>query len=339
MPDTDQSSTTLKQMIDGYQLSQALHVVARLGIADLIADAPKPCDDLATQTGVDPAALYRLLRLLAAAGVFREADGRAFSLAPLGDALRTDAPDSVRDWAAFIGQSYQWAAWGALFESVRTGANAFRLVHGIGAWEYRARHPEQGQIFDRAMVAVSRRQSAAVIDAFDFGRFHHLVDVGGGRGALLAGILARYPRLHGTLVDQPHVLTTAEPFLQGQGAGIRERCRIVAGDFFASVPSGGDAYLLKAILHDWDDARAVAILKTCRAAMGPEATLLVIEMEIRPEAEGLDAALTDLRMLVGPGGQERSRAEYATLLAGGGFQLVASHPTGCELQVIEARPA
>jgi hypothetical protein len=327
----------LMRLVNGYQVSQAIHVVATLGIADLLKDGPRTSDELATATGAHPRALYRVLRALAAAEVFHESGESRFSLTPMGECLRSDAADSVAPWAASMGRPYYWQAWGHLLHSVRTGENAFRHVHGTDVWEYRARHPEEGAIFDRAMTGLSRGIVDAVLAAYDFSSFRRVVDVGGGQGALLAGLLAAQPGMHGILFDQLHVVARAEQVMQEQGVG--DRCEVVAGSFFEAVPAGGDAYILKAILHDWDDAASVVILKVCRRVTGPETKLLVLERVLGPPNEDADAKFSDLNMLVAPGGQERTRDEFAALFGAAGFRLTAVVSTGKRLSVLEGVPA
>jgi predicted O-methyltransferase YrrM len=209
-------------------------------------------------------------------------------------------------------------------------------VHGADVWEYRARHPEEGAIFDHAMTGLSRGIADAVVSAYDLSRFGRVVDVGGGQGALLAAILAVHPAMRGVLFDQPHVVSRAGELLRA--AEVDDRCEVVDGSFFEAVPRDGDAYLLKAILHDWDDAASIAILEACRRAMRPEATLLVLERVIAPANEGSDAKFGDLNMLVAPGGQERTGDEFAALFAAAGFHLTAIVPTGTRLSVIEGVP-
>ena len=329
-------SVELTRLVNGYQVSQAIHVVATLGIADLLKDGPRTSDDLAAAANVHPRSLYRVLRALAAVGVFHEGEGRAFSLTLMGEGLRSDAADPVGPWAAFIGRPYYWQAWAHLLHSVRTGENAFRHVHGADVWEYRARHPEEGAIFDRAMTGLSRDIARAVVSAYDFSRFGRVVDVGGGQGALLVAILAAHPDMRGVLFDQSHVVTRAGEVLKA--AGVADRCEVVGGNFFEAVPGDGDAYLLKAILHDWDDAASIAIFEACCRAMRPEAKLLVLERVIAPPNESPDAKFGDLNMLVSPGGQERTPDEFVALFAAAGFRLTAVIPTGTRLSVIEGVP-
>lgn len=334
--DNPRPSVAMKRLIDGYQISQALHVAATLGIADLLKDGPRSSDDLAATTDAHPGALYRMLRALASVGVFAEDDDRRFALTPLGDCLRSDAPEPVDGWAAFIGRPYHWQAWSEMLHSVKTGENAFQHLHGTDVWTYRASRPEENAIFNRAMTALSRRNAQAIVAAYDFGRFRRVVDVGGGRGALLAAVLARHMETRGVLFDLPHVVANAAALLRD--AGVADRCEIVGGDAFAAVPDGGDAYMLRAILHDWDDAEAAAILRSCRRAIGPEGRLLVLEWLIGPPNAGRDGKFSDLNMLVSPGGRERTREEYAALFAAVGFRLTAVFPTAIGLAVIEGAP-
>ncbi len=325
----------LRRLIDGYQASQAIHVAATLGIADFLADGPRTSDELAGLTSTHPPSLYRVLRALAALGVFREEEDERFALTPLGDCLRSDARDPLRGWSMFTGRQYHRDSWNGLLHSVRTGENAFRHVHGTSVWEYRARHPEESAIFDRAMTDLSRRELQRLLDTYDFERFGTVADVGGGQGALLAAILARYPTMQGVLFDQPHVVADADEAFTSAGVG--DRCRIVAGDFFEAVP-GADAHLLKWILHDWADAEATTILRSCRAAVTNDGALLVVERELGPRNERPEAKLVDLNMMVGPGGQERTIEQYADLFASAGYRLVGTTATSTGMSVIEGTP-
>jgi len=330
------ASIQLRRLVDGFQISQALHVVATLGIADLLADGPLSSIQLAAAAGAHQPSLYRVLRALASVGVFRASDDQTFALTPLGDCLRSDASAPIGGWAAFIGLRGQWHAWAALVHTVRTGETAFRAVHGVSGWEYRANHPDEGAIFDRAMTDLSRRASQRTLDAFDFSRFHTVVDVGGGRGAFLVKLLARYPTMRGVLFDQVHVVAGAEGALRG--ADVADRCTVASGDFFESVPAEGDAYVLKAVLHDWPDPDAIAILRVCHRTMSPRATLVLIERLLGPINEDRDGAMSDLQMLVGNGGRERTLDEYSSLLQTAGFRLVSTVPGGGGLSILQAMP-
>jgi hypothetical protein len=328
---------TLMRLVNGYQATQAIHVAAQLGLADRIAAGTRTSDELAAQVDAQPDALYRLLRALAAVGLLDEDGDRSFSLTPVGERLRSDVPGSLHGWAQFVGRPSFWQAWGALLHSVRTGENAFRHVHGEDVWSYRAQRPEESVAFDAAMRARTGATNRALLEGFDFSRFGTIVDVGGGNGTLLAAVLGANPGVTGVLFDQPHVVAGAEAVL-GE-AGVADRCRVVAGDFFESVPGGGDAYLLKWIVHDWEDAEATAILRVVRAAMADSARLLVVERDLGEPNESPWAKLSDLNMLVGPGGRERTREEYAAVFAAADFSLDQVTPAGPELAVFEGAPA
>jgi hypothetical protein len=330
-------SETLRRMLHGYQVSQALYVAATLGIADLLAGGQKGVEELAERTGTHAPTLYRLLRLLASVGVFAEDDAGRFGLTPLAECLRSEAPGSQRAWAIMVCGPSFWSSWGELRHSVRTGETAFPKVHGMTNWEYRARHPEEGAVFDAAMTANTALESAAVADAYGFSRFGVLADVGGGQGLLLATILAANPSMRGILFDQPQVVAGARKVLGG--AGVADRCEIVGGDFFDSVPGGADAYLLKSVIHDWEDRRAVEILRTCRAAMADGAKLLLVERVIRPGNAPDPAKFIDLLMLVMAGGRERTADEFGRLLDAAGFRLASVVPTAGALSIIEGDPA
>jgi hypothetical protein len=321
------SAPDLLQLVNGDRVARAIQVAAVLGLADLLEDGPRTSEELAAATGTDADTLYRLLRALASIGVFHEDEGRRFSLTELGDPLRTGAPESIAAWTVFAGEASNRESWGALIDSVRTGENAFRLVYGVDVWEYRAQHPEVGASFDRAMTGHSHLVIGSVLAAYDFGRFGTIVDVGGGNGALLSALLDAYPAMHGVLFDQPHVVA---------GVDLGERGEVVTGSFFESVPDGGDAYLLKWIIHDWEDAEAIAILRTIRERNRP---VLVIERFVGPPNENAEAAFVDLTMLVGPGGRERTLDEFAALFEAAGFRLAAATPTDGPLTVIEGVPA
>jgi len=325
-------SAELMQMLMGFRTSQAIQVAATLRIPDLLADGPRSSAELAGPAGADGPALHRLLRALAAVGVFEEDDDGRFSLTPLSERLRSDVPGSVRGWALLIGRPYFWRSWGNLEHSIRTGENAFRALHGTDVWDWRSREPEESEIFDGAMKAMTGAANEAILDAYDFGRFATIVDVGGGNGGLLAAVLARHPAVRGVLFDQPHVVDKAGVVL----APVAERAEVVAGDFFGSVPDGADAYLLKMIVHDWEDEEAAAILARCREAMAPDARVLVIDRILGPPNEGAEGKFSDLNMLVMPGGRERTEAEFASLFEGAGLRLLRTVPTAAGPAVLEA---
>jgi hypothetical protein len=258
---TGHSTQTLLQLINAYRVSQAIHVVATLRIPDHLRDGPLTCNELAHLTHSHAATLYRLLRALAAAGIFHEGSDRRFTLSPLGECLRMGISGSRGAWAQFVARPPLWQAWGHLLQSVRSGSNAFRQVHGMDVWEFRAVHSEEGAIFDLAMREGSERLSDAALAAYDFGQFARVVDIGGGDGTFLAHLLARHSHVLGTVFDQPHVISRSDAVLRQ--SGVENRCDVVAGNFFEAVPRGGDGYILKFILHDWEDESAIAILRAC----------------------------------------------------------------------------
>jgi hypothetical protein len=310
---------TVGRLVNGYQVTQAIHVLVRLGIPDQLADGPRSAADLAVATGAHEKSLYRLLRALAAVRVLDELPDRRFALTELGEALRSDVPGSVAGWAAFIGRPYYWNVWARLYDGVMTGEHAFRLEHGMGVWDYRQQRPEEVAIFNRAMNSMTGSISPAVVGGYDFSSASMVVDVGGGGGLLLTEILNANPGARGILFDLPGTVENARTFVAASGAG--ERCELVAGDFFKAVPPGADVYLLKSILHDWYDKEAGAILTTVRAAAPPDSVLLVIEPVLAGPNEGAPAKFGDLNMMVAAGGQERTREEWEKLFASTGWRL------------------
>lgn len=315
----------LHRLLNGFQITQAIHVAAVLGLADQITAHPRPVAEIGAAVDAHPGALYRLLRVLAALGIFREHDDRCFSMTAMGDCLRTASLHPVRPHAIFVGQKNQWDAWGNLLYSVRTGENAFRAVHGVGSWEYRARNPEQNAIFNAAMTGNSRRVEQAIIEAYAFGRFTRIADIGGGQGSFLAALLQANANLRGVLFDQPHVVASAEPLLAA--AGVADRCETIGGDMLVEVPGGCDAYVMKYIIHDWDDAHCRRILQACRTAMTRDTRLIVMDRFLGPPNEDLAVKLSDLHMLVGPGGEERTLAEFDALFHAEGLRIIEVYPT------------
>lgn len=326
-------SFLLHRLVNGYQVSQAIYAAASLRIADALAVGPRSVEELSAETASHPPSLYRLLRALASIGIFHELEGKIFSLTSLGDCLRSDAPESLHSWANFVGRPYYWNAWGQLLHSIRTGENAFEQLYDTNVWEYRTRHPEEGAIFDNAMMSLTKTVNRSLIEAFDFGRFGAIVDVGGGNGALLANLLSTYPSLNGVLFDLPHVVASANQVLGP--AGVAGRCLIEHGDFFEAVPEGGDGYVLKAIIHDWEDDASVAILSSVGKAMPQDGTLLVIERLLGPANEEPEAKFSDLNMLVSPGGRERTIDEFAALFEAADFRIAGTTATTSGFFVIE----
>jgi hypothetical protein len=326
---------TLLRMTNAFQVSQAIYVAAALGIADLLEDGPKSTDELAETTGTHAPTLYRLLRALASVGIFIETDSR-FGLAPPAEYLRTDMPGSLRGFVMLIGHQSFWSSWGHLLHSVRTGESAFRRIHRMTLWEYWADHPEEAAVFDVAMTSLSSGVVDAVVRSYDFSGIGVLLDVGGGEGVLLAAILAANPSLRGILFDQPDVVRTAGALLER--AGVADRCEVVSGSFFETVPAGADACLLKSVIHDWDDETAIEILRACRSAMDEGGKLLVVERVIRPANDPDPAKFSDLNMLVIPGGRERTAEDFERLYDEAGFELSGILRTGSPYNIIEGTP-
>jgi len=332
----------LYQLGVGHYVSRALYVAAKLGIADAMGDGPRDHRELAQTTGTHAPSLNRMLRLLASVGVFEEQEGGRFGLTPLGDLLRSDAPGSMRaSVMLFTGVGIQ-DSWKELEYCVRTGEPAFRRTSpDTDPFASMARDPEAAALFDKAMAAFAPQTAAAVAAAFDFSRFRTLVDVGGGNGALLIGILRANPTLRGIVFDQPHVAERARAAIEASGVG--DRCEVVGGSFFEKVPGGADAYLLKHVIHDWNDERGAAILATCRSAMDARARLLIVEgvypARIDRSLESRGAAANDVNMLVCTGGRQRSEAEFRDLFAASGFRLARIVPTQARVCVIEGVPA
>jgi predicted transcriptional regulator len=329
------TAARMMELANAFRTSRAIHLVAELGIADLLKHGPLSSAELAAQTNTNPHALHRVLRALAAVGVFHEGQDRRFSLTEVGESLRSDAPNSVLDWAKYIGRPYIWQTWTEFLYSVRNRKSAFEHVHGCEAWDYRARHPEENLSFDRAMTEVSRAVADAVVRTYDFSAFKQIVDVGGGHGILLIRILQSNEHLRGILFDQPQVVAGAREPLEA--AGVLSRCELASGSFFDAIPAGADAYMMKAIIHDWDDEHSIAILKRIREAIPPSGKLLVLERVLGGPNEDPEAKLSDLHMLVVLGGQERSREEFAKLFDASGFRLDRVVPAG-RYSVIEGSP-
>jgi len=332
-----QPTEALLQMIVAPWVSRAIYVAAELGIADLLKNGSQSSDELAKTTGVDARSLYRLLRALASVGVFAEGNPGYFELTPLAACLQADKADSLRGYAIKSGQIWDWQPWGYLLETIQTGKPVFKNIFDVEIFEYLAAHPEAGKIYDQAMSSFSAKRIAAITAEYDFSSIHNLVEVGGGRGSLLASILKANPTIQGVLFDVAHVIEGANHVIASEG--LLDRCQLLAGDFFESVPSGGDAYLLKHIIHDWDDERAIRILQNCRSVMQSNTKLLLVEMVIPKGNEPFFGKLLDLQVLLNyQGGCERTEAEYQTLLETAGFQLTKIVPTSSPLSVIEGVP-
>ena len=318
----------------GHWVSRLIHVAATLRLADLLKAGPRTVDELATAAGVQPMALYRVLRALASVGVFAETKGRRFKLTPLAATLQSGVPGSMRSFALMINENYNWNAWEELLHGVTTGEATFRKAHGMSIFEYLEQHPEDLKVFGESMTSLSRAENPAIAAAYNFSGLRTLVDVGGGHGSLVATILEANPKLKGVLFDQPSVIARAEKDQHVTAKGVAERCTLESGDFFASVPKGGDAYIMKYILHDWDDERSVKILANCRAVMNAKGRVLVVDNVIPPGNDPAWGKLLDIQMLV-IGGRERTKKEFAAMFAEAGLKLTRVWPTACPLSIVE----
>ena len=321
----------LMQMLMGKFVSKSLSVAATLGVADHI-DGPTPIDKLAAATGSNADALYRMLRALAAVGVFVEHPGKQFSLTPIGERLRANDPHSMRGMARMLNDDWSWDAWAELRHSIKTGGSAFEHAHGMNVFEYFSKHAEESQRFGDAMTSLTIGVTHSVVEAYDFSEVKHIVDVGGSHGILGAGIAAKFPNVRATIFDLPHVIDEAKKQLAD-----RPRVATAAGSFFEALPKA-DAYIMKSIIHDWDDASCVKILQQCRAAMEPGGRVLIVESLVTPGPESTFTKLIDLEMLVvSHGGRERTHEEYAALYKTAGLTLSRVVPTKGPFAVIEGR--
>ena len=323
----------LLDMLGGFLRTQALHTVARLGVADIVGERPVPIEEIATRVGAEPSALLRVMRLLASLGVFSEAAPGAFVATPLSDGLREDRPYSIRYMAMQQGTPAYLAA-SQMLECVRTGEPAAESVLGLPLFEYLAQDPERSEIFNRAMAGGARGSVAAAME-YDWSQASVVVDIGGGSGSLLSAVLAANPHLRGVVFDLPQVALQARPVIEA--AGLSDRCEIVGGDFFADALPGADVYVLARILHDWNDEKALAILANCRRSIADGSRLCVLEQVLPEGDEPGYGRLMDLIMLVMLGGKERTAPEWRELLARGGFDLVSAVP-GAVTGLIDAVP-
>lgn len=327
---------TMLNLISGYWVSQLLFTVAKLGVADTLARGPLKPEAIARRVGAHAPYLRRIMRALASLGVFAEDASGRFRLTPLAQMLRSNHPGSLRDFILMIIDDYNWQAWGALSEVIKTGASPFEHVHGTSIFEYLHDHPDKEQIFAASMASNSSVEVRAVVRAYPFGELSKLVDVGGAHGHLLASILRRHKRLKGVLFDRPEVVATAAERGLVTAPDLRDRCERVGGDFFEAVPAGSDGYIMKHILHDWDDARCVRILRNCREAMRRDGRVLVVENVVRPGNGADTVKLMDVNMMVAaPGGSERTRAEFRALFGEAGLRLKRVIPTAETISILE----
>jgi len=332
--DSTAAARRLLDLVNSSWMCQAIRVAARLGIADLLAAGAQSTEDLARATGAHASSLRRFMRALVTIEICQERSDGSFELTPMGALLRADAADSLRSWALYWGGPL-WPIWGQLLHSVMTGESARAKVTGRSGFD---REPEEVAVFNQAMVELTRLDSASIVQACDFSGMNTVVDVGGGYGELLAAILNANPALRGVLFESNNALENAR--LHMDSAGVATRCEYVAGDFFESVPAGGDAYVLKSVIHDWDDAQSKVILRNCGHAMGERAKLLLVErivperLEVSPAHRSI--ARGDLNMLVGLGGRERTEQEFRALLNQTGFEVTAVRAAGPTFGIVEA---
>ncbi len=324
----------LIQMATGAWVARTLHAAAMMGLADQLAVGPKTAAELAGPLRAHAPSLHRLMRTLASLGVLAEQKEQRYSLTPLGEALKLNAPGSARSTVLTFGSPWAQSAWDHLVYSVQSGKTGFEKAQGMPLFDYLARHPEAASLFNETMVGFHSQEPPAVAAAYDFSTFKTIVDVGGGTGNLLAAILTHYAGPRGVLFDLPHVATEASSLLKAKG--VNNRVTIEAGDFFISVPAGGDAYLLSHIIHDWDEDQCLTILRNIRKAMNSGGRLLITEMVLPAGDTPHPGKMLDIAMLVWPGGQERTLAEYDRLLSKGRFHLARVVPTESAVNVMEA---
>ncbi|MDQ3749940.1 MAG: acetylserotonin O-methyltransferase [Acidobacteriota bacterium] len=324
----------LPQMILGGLMQKSIWVAAKLGIADFLVEEPRTAEELAAVTDTHAPSLYRVLRLLATAGIFAETPERKFELTPIAELLRGDAPRSMRDYAIMMGEDWIWQAYGELMYSVKTGGIAHDKVQGMSSFEFYAQNEEAGKVFNRAMTNLSLLTAPAIVEGYDFSGIGKLVDIAGGHGLLLAAILKANPHLRGVLFDLPFVIEGASELLESEG--VAARTEKVSGDFFESVPAGADAYMMKHIIHDWDDQSSIKILQNIHWAMNEDGKVLIVEMVVPEGNEPSPAKGLDLVMLTIEGGKERTAEEYRELLAAAGLSLSRIIPTRSPYGIVEA---
>jgi SAM-dependent methyltransferase len=330
------AGVALFELSQGAWLTQALYVASRLGIADALRDGPLTSEQVAARVGADPGATHRLMRALASNGVLALRRGR-FRLTRVGQALRSEHDASMAPMITMVGSPEHWEHWGDLLRSVQTGGTAVRRLRGTTMFEYLETNPGYAAAFNDAMTGMSALAIEMAVPLYDFTDRKLIVDVGGGRGALLAAVLAKAPQARGVLFDLPSVVEGVGPLLEQ--AGVALRCRIEGGSFFDAVPDGADAYLAKTVIHDWDDDTALQILRNIRTAIAPDGKLLLLELVLPEGAPPHPGMLLDLEMLVHVGGRERTAREYGELLSRAGFRLSRVIPTAGPMSIVEALPA
>jgi len=335
MTSTPDPAQQVLQVATGYIASTALYAAITLDVADHLASGPRDVADLARATGANEDALFRVLRLLASLGVFEEAGPRCFALNPAAELLRPDVPGSMRGMAVFLPDPLHLRVYANVMESMMTGKPAAETTLGMPVFEYLAKDPGYSKVFNDAMTTLSAPVISAALEAYDFSQIGTLVDVAGGHGEVLMSVLKKHPNVRGVLTDVGHVIDGAKPRIAS--AGLADRCQAVPCDFFQAVPEGGDAYIMKHIIHDWDDARATVILQNIGKAMGAKrGKVILLESVIAAGATPDLGKFIDIEMLLMPGGKERSAEEFRALFAGAGFEMTKIVPTKSPLSVVEA---
>ena len=323
----------MRDLSISYGVPRMLLAVARLGVADVLAKGPLKAEAIADKVGAHPVFLKRVLRALSSVGVFSQTSDGRFRLNPLARMLQKDQPGSMRDFVLMVADDYHWKVWGELDYALQTGGSTFEKVHGVPAFAYLQARPEKERTFMAAMAGISGMENPAVAAAYPFGRLKLLVDVGGAHGHMLATILRRYKKLKGILYDQPQVVAGAARSGFVTAPDVRDRCQVIGGSFFETVPEGADAYIMKYIIHDWDDEKSLRILENCRDAMAAGGRVLVVDNVIAPG--NVWGKLLDINMMLGPGGQERTRGEFESLFRRAGLRLARVIPTSCDLSIVE----
>ncbi len=323
--------------LQGEWIARCIQVAAILGLADLLTDGPRSIQELAQATNTHAPSLYRLLRGLASLGIFTEVEPNTFAQTALSEALRCGQPGSIGYLAKMYGQEWQLKAWEQLEYSLRTGKAAVDSIYGMDIWKYLNTYPTQSQLFDRALTSLSDMLNLPLAQSYDFSTFATLVDIGGGQGSFLMTILSLHPGLQGVLFDRPSVIELAHEQIKPE---FRDRLQLVAGDVLTALPEGGDAYMMKAVLHDWCDEDCLRILQNCRQVMKPGAKLLLVEPVIWPgdSSKSIGNKFLDLQMLINSTGRERTAEEFAHLLEASGFQLIRTLPTKANFGIIEGVP-
>jgi hypothetical protein len=327
------------ERIAAYWQSQLVYVAAKLGIADVLSQGPLTVEEISLRVGAHAPSLKRVLRALASLGIFTADPHGRFHLNRLAQTLRSDHPESLRNFALMLVDDYNWSAWGALEHAVRTGDSGFERVHGAPVFSWLREHPDKEKMFSASMTSLSAFENAAVARSYAFGKLERIVDVGGSHGHLLTTILRNHVKLRGVLFDQPQIISEALEAGLVTSPDVGQRCEVTSGDFFESVPAGADAYLMKYVIHDWDDERCARLLRNCRAAMSSTGRVLVVEHVLAPGNRFDWSKLLDINMMVMLGSKERTKEEFRQLFSRAGLRLKRVIRTGTSLNILEALSA